>query len=214
MGVKDVIDRLQSVDVKDLRNIDVQQVQENLRGKPDTIIIVLLILAALGGSGYLYMQFQTSSAELDGEVTKYNEQLEAAEQNKVLTQKFDKFMKEFPERIVTDDLTDKISGFAIDRNVHIMSFSPAKQQQTEYEVIETVNINVVAKEYHQLIAFMQDIEKAPYAIRIETWTARLDRRGNRGATRGRRTRHDAVEDSDEQPSIAATIEIATVTLKE
>lgn len=213
MGVKDVIGKLQSVDVKDLKNIDMQQVQDNIRGRPEMIIIILLLAASIGGSVYLYTSFQKTSGELDGEVTKYNEQLEAAEQNIVLTKKFDEFMAAFPEKIVIDDLTDKISGFAIDRNVNIVSFSPAKQQETDYTLVETININVVANEYHQLIAFIRDIEEAPFAIRIEAWTARLDRKGNN--RQGRRTRrHEAAKDEDEIPSIAATIEIAAIALKE
>ena len=213
MSVKNGIQRLQSVDVKDLKTIDIQQVQDNLRGRPEMIVTILLLLAAVGGGAYLYTAFQKTSGELDGEVTKFTEQLEAAEQNKVLSGKFDKFMAAFPEKIVIDDLTDKISGFAIDRNVNIVSFSPAKQQETDYTRVETVNINVVAKEYHQLIAFIKDIEEAPFAIRIEAWTARLDRGKNQ---QGRRTRrqHEAANDSEEQPSIAATIEIAAIALKE
>ncbi len=214
MSVKDVISRLQSVDVKDLKNIDMQQVQDNIRGKPDTIIIVFLIIASIAGSVYMFINFQKTFAELETEVTKYNEQLEVAEQNKVLTKQFEKFMAEFPGKIVIDELTNKISAFAIDRNVNIISFSPAQQQETDYTVVETVNINVVAKEYHQLVSFIQDIEQAPFAIRIEAWNARLERAGNRGRTRGRRSRHDQTEQTEETPSISATIEIAAIALKE
>lgn len=213
MSVKDVIGKLQSVDVKDLRNLDIQQVQDSIRGKPDTIVIVLLLVGTIAGCAYLFTDYQKSEKSLSEEVIKFNEQLAAAEQNKVFTQKFDKFLKEFPEKIVTDDLTDKVSSYAIDRNVNIISFSPANKLETEYTFVETININVVAKEYHQLIAFIEDIEKAPYAVRIETWTARLDKTSQNRRNEGRR-RHASTDVGDGQNAIAATIEIAAISLKE
>lgn len=213
MSVKEVIGKLQRVDVNDLKNIDIQQVQDSIRGKPDTIVIVLLLVGTIAGCAYLFTDYQKSEQALSEEVIKYNEQLAAAEQNKVYTQKFDKFLKEFPEKIVTDDLTDKVSSYAIDRNVNIISFSPANRQETDYTSIETININVVAKEYHQLIAFIEDIENAPFAIRIEAWTARLNKTSQNRGNVGRRRHTDKNIDSD-QNSIAATIEIAAISLKE
>ncbi|MBZ0165530.1 MAG: type 4a pilus biogenesis protein PilO, partial [Candidatus Omnitrophica bacterium] len=139
MSVKEVIGKLQRVDVNDLRNIDMQQVQDSIRSKPDTLVIVLLLLGTIAGCAYLFTDYQKSEQALSEEVIKYNEQLAVAEQNKVFTQRFDKFLKEFPEKIVTDDLTDKVSSFAIDRNVNIISFSPANKLETEYTFVETIN---------------------------------------------------------------------------
>ncbi|MGE0267219.1 MAG: type 4a pilus biogenesis protein PilO [Candidatus Omnitrophota bacterium] len=215
MNVKEIIDKLQNVDVRDLKNIDFTQIQENIKSKPDILIIIALLAVSLSATMYFYVNFTKKTKDMEQKSVKYKEQLGSAEQNKTLKEKYDKFMAEFPEKIVIDDLIDKVSVFAINHNIKIISFSPAQENTDEYTKIDRININISAENYSDLINFMKNIEQTPYAIRVETWQGKLDSATSHTAAgqRSRRTIEPEVT-AETKSTIAVTIEIAAISLIE
>lgn len=212
MNIVEALNKLQSIDVKDLKNIDLGSVQENLKGKPDILIIIGLIVVSLSATIYLYVDSRKQIQKLDAEQVVLDEVKEAADLNKTLESKLEAFKTDFPEQIVVDDLIHQLSGFAIDHDVKIISFSPAQEQKADYSTISRVQINILAKDYAQMIDFLGDIEKAPYAIRIENFSAQLVTRTQK---RSRRSRQPVVESASEQvPTISANIKIAAIKLEE
>lgn len=215
MNVKEIIDKLQSVDIKDLKSIDFAQVQTNIKSKPEILIIIVLIVFSLSATIYLYSNFTKKNKEFAEKKKTYQEQLESADQNEIIKQKYDKFVKEFPAKIVVDDLIDKLSVFAITHNIKIISFSPAQEQEGEFSKTVTININFSAEKYTDLINFMKDIEQAPYAIRIETWQGRLETNSAHSSSGQRSRRVQGPEVNLEQkPTITVTAELATISLVE
>lgn len=215
MNFKEAIDKLQSVDVKDLKSIDLAQIQENIKSKPDILIIIALIVISLSATMYFYMNFTKKTKEIGEKSVKYKEQLESAEQNKTLKERYDKFMAEFPKKIVVDELIDQISVFAINHNIKIISFSPSQESADEYTKIDRININISAENYSDLINFMKNIEQTPYAIRVETWQGKLETASLNTASGQRSRRNPEPETiSESKSTIAVTIEIAAISLIE
>lgn len=215
MNIKEIIDKLQHVDVKDLKKIDFTQVQDNIKNKPEILAIIVLIVLSLFATIYIYLDFTKKTKEYAQKTSTYKEQLESAEQNELIKKKYEKFMSEFPAKIVVDDLIDIVSVFAINHNIKISSFSPAQEQVGDYSKIVTININFAAEKYTDLVNFMKDIEQAPYAIRIEAWQAKLESNSGHSSSGQRSRRNPDPEIIQElKPIIAVNVEIAAITLIE
>ncbi len=210
MNIAEAINKLQSIDVKDLKNIDLVSVQDNLRGKPEILIIIILILLSLSATIYLYINSKKTIKELEKEHVALVEKMDAVDRFKEHEIKHKNFLDEFPESIVADDLIDRISGFAIDRNIKIISFTPAQEIKSDFTRVERVNFNVAADEYSHLIEFLRDVEHAPFAVRMENVSAKLRVAETRRSRRGRQEEPEVPSD----PVISATISIAAIELDE
>ena len=214
MGIKETIIKLQSIDAKDLKNIDFGQVKNNIKSKPDILLIIVLITASLSATIYMYTDYKKKTKEFEEKKITYDDQLNAAKQNEIIKAKYDKFLNEFPDKIIIDQMIEKLSTYAFNYNINIISFSPATKIEDEYSKTESININVNAEDYEELIGFIDEIENAPYAIRIETWSANIGKTAAHTSNRRSRRSADTSQTSDENPIIAATIEIAAITLIE
>src|SRR3989338_7759696 len=94
-------------------------------------------------------------------------------ESKRLQKEYDAFMRDFPQSILTDQLISKLSEFAANRRVQIISFSPEKERGDEYIKVAKVRIDVITDHYKDLVLFMKDIEDAPYTMRVEKWAGKM-----------------------------------------
>lgn len=210
------IKTLRNIDIKQilqyLKTINVDQIREVIQTRPDIIIKVVLIGLTLFFSARIIGGYSGTARQLKNEITQMQDKLNAIEESKKIQKQYDDFIRNFPESILPDQLISKLSEFAAQRNVQILSFNPAKEpreQSDEFMELAGVEIHVASERYEDLVLFVKDIEDAPYTMRVDNWSGRLlEQRGPQG-----RGRQPAVEIPEGQNLIEATMEIGSVKLK-
>ena len=211
MNLKD----LNNIDVKDLQNIDWNQIMGRIKSQPDLLINVLLIVVALVVSFSSFTKHAVTKKFSKTKMVELQKKLVALEKFEALKKEHSVFLKEIPKAIASDQLIQTLSELAIQRDIQILSFSPAKKKSNRLINITSVVVNIASKDYDSIILFLHDIEESSYPIRIENWSGSTLLPGENPRRRSRRSLEQlTIEPAQEgEEYIKATITIESVELK-
>jgi len=178
MDFKKAIEKLNSIDAKELKNInfsklreiDVATIKQELIERPDLAINLVLICLTLGVAVYSFTSYKNLSKSYAAEIIELKKKLEVLEEKNKNQSIYDQFIKSFPENIPKDLMIGQLSDLATRSNIRIISVSPANSKEDEFMKLTSVNLQVEAKTYEDLILFMFDIEHSLYSLRIDKWS--------------------------------------------
>jgi len=171
--IKEFLAALRNINIKDLQNIDAQQVGDMLRQRVDIILNIGLVVVTLVATASIAKGHGKKVETLTWEIKQMEERMEAVKESQRLKDEHSAFLEHFPAAIVTDQLTNKLSEFAANRQVQILSFSPGKEKSDDYIKVSGVQINVASDSFKNIVLFMKDVEDAPYALRVGQWSAKM-----------------------------------------
>jgi len=208
-----ILKELNSIDVKDLKNIDWRRMANRIQSRPDLAINIVLVIATLVTLLFTYKRYLNKTQDLEDTLSSLEETSEAIDKMEIIRKEYSDFQKSIPDTINANQLIETLSKFALKRDVQILSFSPANKKSNKFISLTSVEINVISENYADIILFMRDIESAPYAIRVEKWSGASIKQDEaiRGYSRRSSRRIDDVD--PEKEFIEATIKIESVELK-
>jgi len=99
--------------------------------------------------------------------------LTAVKESTTVEEDYGNFIKTFPSSITADQLSKKISEFAVANNVQILSFTPREKKADALKEIASAEIKISSDNYKDIVRFIKDIEDAPYIIIVEKLSGRL-----------------------------------------
>ncbi len=185
-ALKDTINKLREINAKDLQYIVAWQVARVFRHRVDILINIILVFATVIVLVVVSQWYSKISKGLKWEISQMEEQGGVIKDFERLRGEYEGLMSQFPKVILTDSLIliSKLSEMATFRHVHILSFSPMKEEgkEDEYIKVATVQINAGADNYQDLMLFMKDIEDSPFGLRVEQWSAKMKEQGLAGGT--------------------------------
>ncbi len=164
----------------DLKDIDLKKIQESLLQRPELLINLgiaffagILIFNIVGGR-------MNEAKKLKGKMAEQKKKVAAIKTHEVTQKEFKELIDHLPAGILEDSLVDHLTDFAGKRNIQIQSFSPANKTQKNYYTQMTVLLKVAAKNYKDMILFLNDIESSPYNLRIDRWTGTMEAEKDEG----------------------------------
>lgn len=182
--IRNIIGMLKNINIKDLQNVDARDVVNILRQRLSIVVNAVLIVVTIAVIANVVKSYGKKSQTLAWEIKQKEERLEAAREADRLAKEHAAFLASFPAPIAADQLINKLSEFAADRQVQILSFSPVKEKSDDYIRVAGVQLDVSSDTYRNIVLFMRDIENSPYALVVGQWSARMDEK---------RVKEDAVE---------------------
>ncbi|HLF18502.1 MAG TPA: type 4a pilus biogenesis protein PilO [Candidatus Omnitrophota bacterium] len=180
MDIRKAIEKLNSIDAKDFKNIDfsklkefdLARIKEELVTKPKLLINTIFIFTAIATAIHSLSGYQLEGRTTKTEVTEMKQRLNILEQNSALQAEYNQFLADFPESIPNNQMIGKISEFAEASHVNIISFSPtqpSQPQETEYTLEYVISLNVSVQSYQDLVDFVHALETSNYVLRIDKW---------------------------------------------
>src|SRR3990167_4782658 len=124
--IKDWVASLRNLNIKDLQNIDARQLGDMLRQRIDIVLNITLVLVTMAATVIIVKGSDKRSEMLTWEIKQLEERGEAVKESERLKGEYSAFLESFPGPILTDQLINKLSEFAADRQGQIRSFSPLK----------------------------------------------------------------------------------------
>ena len=204
---------LSKIDFNELKNIDWETVKEYLLSRPGLIINVSIIAAtAVVTLTYCRSQLQSVKA-LNDEITVLQEKAGVISALDKTQKEYDQFVKQIPQTISADMLIEILSEIALERDVQIVSFSPANEKNSTFASLTNVKITIKSEKYANTIRFIHDIENSPYSIRIGDWRGALSSQDALSRGNWKAAQSDA-DDSNEKNYTTVTIEIQSVEFKD
>ena len=176
------LNELSKIDIKDLKKIDLGQVREEIQNRPDILINVLLIGFTLFAIIFFYNKYEHQAKQLKGQITGLKEKLDVVKEQDQAVQKIKEFINKFPKPISNERLIEKINEFALNHKIQILSYAPAENISEEYWTSNSVVFNLASESYANILLFIQDIEKSPYALIIEKWSGSVKETTDKSGT--------------------------------
>ncbi len=187
MNIKEAIEKLNSINIQDVKNIDINKVRDILKQSP----IIAFNLALIAGTIFLVVTLFNKSKSDEKKFSRlsadYEKKLIAVKDQDAAKKLYDEFINAFPKPISGNQLIDKFSDLASERNIQILSFSPAKESGDDYVSLTTVNLSIESSDYKNIILFVKDIEELPFAVKIEKFIAKLSEPNNFNSNRSVKT---------------------------
>ncbi len=168
-----IIKQLSEIKLEDLKSLDAAQIKERILSRPDLLVTVVLIGLTIYAGIFIYSGKKLKYELLKNEEKKLQEKMQIVDGIKTAEAKFKNFTDNFSKAIPSDQLVDKLSEFAVNRNVQILSFSPAEEKQNDYAKLTSVRLNITSESYENVVLFIKDIESAPYALRVDKWSGSM-----------------------------------------
>ncbi len=201
--IKNMLASLRNFNIRDLQNIDARQLGDMLRQRLDIVLNIVLILVTIVITIGLVGSYGKRSQTLTWEIKQLEDRTAAVKESERLKGEYSKFLGSFPKFIVTDQLINKLSEFAANRRVQILSFSPMKEKSDDYIKVSGVQLNISAENYKNIVLFMKDVEDASYALRVGQWSAKMREQTVQGGGEGLR-----------KQTVEANMEIGAIRLRD
>jgi len=180
MDLRKAIEKLNNLDAKDLKKIDLSKFKdynfgrfkEDLASKPNLLIKGVLILITIACFIYSISRYVAESSAVHVKEAEIQQRLDMIQEKNAAELNFKTYLSKYPTVIPTNQLIGKISEFAEQAHVNIISFSPVKVSESDYITQYVINLDIEAKTYQDMVDFVNIIENAPYTLRINKWTGR------------------------------------------
>ena len=180
MDLKKAIEKLNNLDAKDLKNLDFSKLKDynfhrlkdDLASKPNLLINMGLIVATIFCVIIAASNYISTSQGVHVKEVEIASRLDMIQQKTAAEQTLKTYLSTYPTAIPTNQLIGKISEFAEEAHVNIISFSPVKLSESVFITQYTINLDIQGKTYQNIVDFVHIIETSPYTLRINKWTGR------------------------------------------
>ncbi len=202
---------LNKISIKDLKEIDWGQVKDSLLSQPTFVVNTILITATIVTAAFAYTTYSDTTKSQNKEIVVLKKKVEAVANLTKTQNDYQDFLKNMPEPISENRLTEILSEIAFDRKIQIISFSPVNTKDNDYVQISNIKIKIKSDNYANIIRFMRDIEKSHHSIRTKS----LSGNASRADSHLRNIRNSQLsEDTPKKEFSEATVEIEIVEFKD
>ncbi len=165
--------KLSQINVKDLKNINVQGLTANLKNNRHILINIAIVGLTLVVTLYLWQAYKKDSLEIKKQIQDIAEKVKVVEDQEKNVKEYQKLREDFPKAVSTDQLINQLSESAVKLNVQMTSLSPVQEFSDEYIEISHFDMSVVSTDYQNIVDFTQAIENSPNAVRLKEWSGQM-----------------------------------------
>ena len=204
---------LNKITLDDLKNIDWARVKGYLQSRPDLAINILLVVITFVVMVTSFQKYINARKSSESEIALLKKKQTVLDKLTHTQKQYDRFIKDVQTVITGDQLIEILSKLALQRDIQILSFSPAKTKSNKFVNLTSVEVNIASENYTNIVLFVNDIESALYSIRIEKWSGMSQSPNSPHTGRSRRFHRQTATISKQNEHIEATIKIKSVELK-
>ena len=172
-----IIEKLNKMELKNLQNIDYTKLLTKVKGRPDLLITIGAIVAAVFISSKIYIHNSGKMDSTKKEIKALEEKITAINNYKQKEEELKQFVSHIPEPINGNNLMNLLTDLAVKRQIQIESFSPSADRNTPLSDMSGLILNLSSDDYKNLWLFIHDIEQSAYPIHIH----RLKASSNQGS---------------------------------
>ena len=200
---------LNSIKLSDVKNnIDLHKIREIVQKRPELLINFFLITITLVIVIFSFGNRKNDSNALKSKITALEEKSAAIKEQETSINELNDYIKNFPKGISSENLVNYLTELAAPRNIEINSVLPAKKVNKQLYDLTTLQLQITAKDYNELIHFIYEVESSPYALRIGQITTALGSNYNPS----RRSRSQSQDQSGSEPQLKINMRIDIIEL--
>ncbi len=160
------LSELSRLELKDLKKLDYKGVLDTVRKRNDVLINVVILGAALMLTINSLNKSGKQIKMIKAEIASWEEKISAVTNHDRLKQDMEKYQSQAPKGVSGDQMVDLLTDLAVNRNIQILSVSPAETSKKNLHSLTNTSMTITADSYADLWRFIYDIEHGPGTLRI------------------------------------------------
>lgn len=159
----------------DVKNIDAAKLMKTLQQRTDIVINIALVVITLMTVNNILTKNRVKSRDLTQKISLLEKKIKAIENYEKSKKNLVGFVKSLPQGLPeADSIIQKVNALAVDRGLQISSFAPGDRTENVIYKQVSLRLNVASHEYSKLVLLTKDIERAPFNLRIQSWSAKME----------------------------------------
>ncbi len=154
----------------DLKSIDLATLVRTLKRRKDLMANLALILFVFFLIYQIYTNRRAEVMTFKNKISDLEKKNEAISHHEKMVKELDEFIKALPQGIQPFAIIEKLNDLAEKNKIQIISVSPAQSRSEELYEKTSVNMNISAGRYEDILHFIYDIERFPYNLRVDQWS--------------------------------------------
>jgi len=160
-----------------LQKLNVQDIKAFVSERKIELLAVAIFLAGLVAAGYVFNMNTTGVADLEDQARVMREKADPIKKYKKSVEDQTAFLESLPPALGEDNFISVLTDIAQQRGVKITDFTPPTVKADKYYTKLTSRFSCFAPGFREAILFINDLEKATYAMKIENWAIRVQHSG-------------------------------------
>ena len=169
--------------LNDLKNISLDDVRSFVIDRKIESVCVLILLVTV------FLSFSMANDRLDqirqveARITALKDKVDPVKTYRLSLARSKEFLSKTPASVQENKFITELTVLARKRGIQISSFTPPQIQKQGFYNKTVVSIACSSSGFQDALLFLNDIEKAPHSLKVESWKARIqgsdrdDRRG-------------------------------------
>jgi len=141
--------------------------------KTEALAIVIVLLAVYGA----YMLYDNRIKELSGiqaEIKMLADKEQPAKDYQSIMEENKTYLASLPPAMAENKFISELTTWAGQRGIKIKSFDPPRTKTEGFYRTTTIQMLCTADSFYVALLFLSDIERAKYALRVDSFTASAD----------------------------------------
>ena len=153
----------------DLKNLDINQLKQELVGRKTTVINALVIVGVVVILGCMLNNYRIHVSSLENQIVQMRAKMQVIATYQTGEKELKDFLLSLSKGLKRDKVISQMADYAAASHVSILSFSPGKVRDLGMYELVRVRLSIKANSYKDVLLFLRSIEKSPYVLRVESW---------------------------------------------
>ena len=188
----------------DLKNLDLDQIKDNLLERKDLLINIGLVVVTIVLCFLIFNKNRSAAVAMQAKFLNMQGKTDVIAKYQQSLDKVKGFKEQFPAAMNENDIVELVTNSAVKNKVQILSYSPAQETNAGLYDRLTMQFIFTVTEYADMIQFIYDIEHMPNALRVESWNGKVE--SVNLSVRGRSSR-DTIEETAKRFNVQITVAV-------
>lgn len=167
------------MNLKDFKNVNIKKIEiakirAYLLKRQDILMNLTAVLLTIFMMFKIFSSQQEQAQNLKIQVSEMEKKIAVIAKYDQASQELNAFVESLPIGIPESALIDKVTDFAEQSNIHIVTFSPTQTSENEFYKHNRVALQISANQYKDFLRFIHDIESSSLNLRVDQWSGQLE----------------------------------------
>lgn len=187
----------------DIKNVDIGKFLKTIQQRKDILAGIVLVAITLMTANDILSKERVKTRDLSQKISLLEKKIKAIDSYKKAKGQLTALVKSLPQGLPeADNIIQKVNSLAIDHDLQISSFAPSNRIENDFYNQVNLKLTVSSNDYKNLVLFIKDIEQSPYNLRVELWSAKIERKQKRTV--------NTTNQREALPSISAELELSSI----
>ncbi len=159
--------------LKDLKNLDINKVLQILSARKTKAMIAGFAAVTVIGGLMVFNGYRERVAGYQRQMQDLQDKMDVIRRHERSLKALKVFWAALPGELEDNKLIIQLTEYAVKNNVDIIDYVPDQSKNEKLYDSSRVRLNVRAGSFGDLLAFVRTIERAPYSLRVESFSSGL-----------------------------------------